>query len=101
MPVATPSHKWCSTTTMSLDRIVVNALRVVFPGESLGHATGGSTYDCPMAEACTTEATGNVVYSIESEGRVNKEIGETLLSVDCLRNLNISHNFFKPKLTLN
>ena len=47
---------WTSPTTKSLDPIVVNALRVGFPGESHGPATCGFACNCPEPEAWTTEA---------------------------------------------
>ena len=48
---------WTSPTTMSLDPIIVTALRVGFPGESHGPATCGFACNCPEPEAWTTEAT--------------------------------------------
>ena len=47
---------WTSPTTMSLDPIVVIALRVGFPGESHGPATCGFACNCPEPEAWTTKA---------------------------------------------
>ena len=49
---------WSLPTSKSLDPIVVTTLRVDFPGESLGPTTGRFACNCPVPEACTTEASG-------------------------------------------
>ena len=49
---------WSSPTTMSLDPIVVAALRVGFPRKSHGPATCGFACNCPEPEAWTAEASG-------------------------------------------
>ena len=51
-------NMWSSPTTMSLDPIVVTALRVGFLVESHGSATCGFACNCPEPEAWTTEASG-------------------------------------------
>ena len=50
---------WSWPMTMSLDPIVVIALRVGLPVESHGPATCGVACNCPVPEAWTTEASGN------------------------------------------
>ena len=53
-------NKWSLPMSKSLDHIVVTALRVGFPGESLGPATGGFACNCPVPAAWTMEASGHV-----------------------------------------
>ena len=53
---------WTSPTAMSLDPIVVTALRVGFPGESHGPVTCGFACNCPEPEAWTTEAWRAMIY---------------------------------------
>ena len=48
-------NMWSSPTTKSLDPIVVNALRVGFPGVSHGPATCGFACNCPEPEAWTQQ----------------------------------------------
>ena len=55
-------NMWSSLTTKSFDPIVVNSLRVGFPGESHGPATCGFACNCPKPEAWTTEASGCTHY---------------------------------------
>ena len=56
-------NMWCSSTTKSLDPIVVTALRVGFKGESHGPATCGIACNCPEPEAWTTEASGQITIT--------------------------------------
>ena len=53
-------NMWSSSTTKSLDAIVVTALRVGFPGVSHGPATCGLACYCPEPEAWPTEASGQI-----------------------------------------
>ena len=57
-------NKWSTPTTISLDPIVVTALRVVFPVESLKSATYGFACNCQVPEAWTTEASGHNIYNV-------------------------------------
>ena len=59
---------WSSPTTISLDLIVVTAIRVGFPGESHGPATCGFSCNRPEPEAWTTEASG--LITVESNTRI-------------------------------
>ena len=54
-------NMWSSPTTKSLDPIAVTAFRVGYPVQSHGPATCGFAYNCPEPEACTTEASGQLV----------------------------------------
>ena len=49
---------WSSPTTMSLDPILVTALRVDVPGQSIDPATDGLACNCPVPESMTSEASG-------------------------------------------
>ena len=51
-----------SSTTKSLDPIVVTALRVGFPGEGHGPATNGFACNCPEPEAWTMEASEQIPH---------------------------------------
>ena len=53
-----------SPTTKSLDPIVVTALPVGFQRESLGPVTCGFACNCPMPEAWTTEASGQLLNKL-------------------------------------
>ena len=59
-------NMWSSPTTKLLDPIVVNALRVGFPGESHGPATCGFACNCLEPETWTTEASGQCNNNINS-----------------------------------
>ena len=58
-PVNDPLGFELTTTTKSLDPIVVTAFLVDFPVEILGPSTGGSACNCPIPDAWTTEAFGH------------------------------------------
>ena len=62
-------NMWSSSTTKSLDPIVVTALRMGFPGESHGPATCGFACNCPEPEEWTTECQGTTYHTLHSSCR--------------------------------
>ena len=62
-------NMWFSPTTKSLDPIVVTAILVGFPGQSLGPATCRFACNCPEPEAWTTEASTKQYLCLSKDRR--------------------------------
>ena len=93
---------WSSSTTKSLDLIVVTTLWVDFPWESLGSATGGFACNSLVPEAWTTEAAGyqyhHVIFQAVPISTCNVQVSTSIIMQYCSQ-YQYHHVMFQSVLT--